>query len=316
MLKYYDTTQQYDNMFEWILSSLSSVPQYYIVWLHFFNKQIEYLSQLYHKERTSDRNDGLRYELPSVQLQSYLNSGLLLFPRSPHLLYLQASIYHRNNLLGCAFAYYKESLELKSFVNISLPKYADDWSDGYYNKINNYMNRIYSDHIIEANLANLQALLSSDQQYNFAASSSIFSVSNGTHGGRNISGTAAAWNKHICDSEHSLQHIINNYDKKPIQLHIGCTDHTVCVKSGWLVVDVYDSLITHIRTTVSNLSLLPSGSVSSIYSSHVLEHLSYSEQNCEVCEALLEWRRVLRLGGVSRDVSHIVSYCLILACEH
>jgi predicted SAM-dependent methyltransferase len=73
------------------------------------------------------------------------------------------------------------------------------------------------------------------------------------------------------------------------------------------VVDVVESPTTHIAAQALDLSPFADLSVSEIYSSHTLEHLSMplfppaeSDLRNEVTECLSEWRRVLRVGGVLR----------------
>ena len=86
----------------------------------------------------------------------------------------------------------------------------------------------------------------------------------------------------------------------PLLLQLGCSDPYKCAKVGWRTADVIDTISTHYHMNASDLWQLGNSSVDELYTSHMLEHLEYSERGgCQVSKALKEWRRVLKLGGVS-----------------
>ena len=98
-------------------------------------------------------------------------------------------------------------------------------------------------------------------------------------------------------------------------LHLGCNDCLKCPLSGWILIDATPTTCTHLTLLAHNLFPFQNQSVGHLYSSHMLEHLSYDGPVCEVCRALVEWRRVLQTGGV-RSIylsyyNHYPTYCII-----
>jgi predicted SAM-dependent methyltransferase len=92
-----------------------------------------------------------------------------------------------------------------------------------------------------------------------------------------------------------------------ISLHIGCrTDMWwICGKPEWLVLDAVGSFAASLIGEMHNLSIFPDSSIRAVYSSHSLEHISYSlpyspssaDRNVsQVCTTLVEWNRVLIRG--------------------
>jgi predicted SAM-dependent methyltransferase len=79
-------------------------------------------------------------------------------------------------------------------------------------------------------------------------------------------------------------------DAKGLRLHLGGWEP----KPGWLIVNVEDRPHVDVRSTCSDLSMFPDGSVAEIYASHVYEHLGYQQ---ELPAALKEAKRVLMPGG-------------------
>jgi predicted SAM-dependent methyltransferase len=77
---------------------------------------------------------------------------------------------------------------------------------------------------------------------------------------------------------------------KGLRLHLGGWDP----KPGWLIVNVEDRPHVDVRSTCSDLSMFPDGSVAEIYASHVYEHLGYQQ---ELPNAFGEAWRVLMPGG-------------------
>jgi|688.fasta_scaffold432682_2 predicted SAM-dependent methyltransferase len=77
---------------------------------------------------------------------------------------------------------------------------------------------------------------------------------------------------------------------KGLRLHLGGWDP----KPGWLIVNVEDRPHVDVRSTCSDLSMFPDGSVAEIYASHVYEHLGYQQ---ELPTAFGEAWRVLMPGG-------------------
>ena len=94
----------------------------------------------------------------------------------------------------------------------------------------------------------------------------------------------------------------------------GCTDSFNCPRVGWNIVDVMSAPVVHVVTPAHDLSMMQNNSISEIYASHILEHFSvsniyrdynnhsYSEnelakEDCELCNVLKEWHRVLLPDG-------------------
>ena len=106
-----------------------------------------------------------------------------------------------------------------------------------------------------------------------------------------------------------------------VALQVGCSDHTVCAKLPWMVLDLVPSLSTGIVSSATDLRQVRSASVHVLYCSHILEHLRHynlevdlptaadngdmtsqsvgtGTKKSEVFEALKEWHRVLVPGGL------------------
>ena len=75
-----------------------------------------------------------------------------------------------------------------------------------------------------------------------------------------------------------------------IRLHLGCGPKRL---PGYINIDATVTPATDVVMEVLALDL-PANSVAEIYSSHFIEHLNWPD----IERALLEWRRVLELGGV------------------
>jgi predicted SAM-dependent methyltransferase len=91
--------------------------------------------------------------------------------------------------------------------------------------------------------------------------------------------------------------MLNKHD--PLLLNIGGISPAL----GWVNVNVqYDNVLHEMEYTdvllrnMSDLHGIPDGSVSMLYSSHTLEHVSIATG--DVFRTLQEWRRVSRYGGL------------------
>lgn len=82
---------------------------------------------------------------------------------------------------------------------------------------------------------------------------------------------------------------------KPINLNLGGAGEGFRESKlpGFLTVDLREVEGTDIVSDVSDLSMVPSGVVSQIYASNVLEHFPHTK----TVDVLKEWRRVLKPGG-------------------
>jgi predicted SAM-dependent methyltransferase len=80
-------------------------------------------------------------------------------------------------------------------------------------------------------------------------------------------------------------------DGGPLRLHVGGETP----KPGWKILNIQPGPHVDFTGTCTDLSRFGSGTVETIYASHVLEHLSYVD---ELLAALKEFRRVLRSGGL------------------
>jgi predicted SAM-dependent methyltransferase len=78
-----------------------------------------------------------------------------------------------------------------------------------------------------------------------------------------------------------------------MKLHLGCGKKYI---KGFLHVDLLDLSHIDYKTSVNNLSFAKYNTVDLIYSSHVLEHFGRNEYK----DVLLEWYRVLKIGGILR----------------
>jgi hypothetical protein len=84
--------------------------------------------------------------------------------------------------------------------------------------------------------------------------------------------------------------------RDPLLLNIGGLQRTpdwVIVNSQSTSLGVTDQV--DVIRKMHNLHGFPNASVSAIYSSHTLEHAGFGDE--ELRETLLEWRRVLKIGG-------------------
>ncbi|GJQ29826.1 MAG: generic methyltransferase [Phycisphaerae bacterium] len=82
-----------------------------------------------------------------------------------------------------------------------------------------------------------------------------------------------------------------NPTAEPLKLHIGGE----APKEGWKILNVQALPHVDYLGSATDLSVIPDGSCSHVYGSHIYEHLAYSG---ELGVALKEAYRVLRPGGV------------------
>lgn len=78
-----------------------------------------------------------------------------------------------------------------------------------------------------------------------------------------------------------------------MKLHLGCGKRNI---PGFINVDLARFPHIHYRRSVDDLSMIPSGSVELIYTSHAFGYFDREEARA----VLKEWRRVLKRGGVLR----------------
>jgi predicted SAM-dependent methyltransferase len=76
-----------------------------------------------------------------------------------------------------------------------------------------------------------------------------------------------------------------------IKLHVGGVEP----KDGWTIVNIQEGPNVDVLGSATDLSMFEDSSVSMIYASHILEHLSYMH---ELDQALKEFVRVLKQGGI------------------
>lgn len=79
-------------------------------------------------------------------------------------------------------------------------------------------------------------------------------------------------------------------DQEMIKLHIGGIEP----KAGWTIVNIADGPNVDVVGSAVDLSMFANGSVTTVYASHILEHLSH---RIEMLQALKEFARVLKPGG-------------------
>ena len=112
-------------------------------------------------------------------------------------------------------------------------------------------------------------------------------------------------NANASDSLFNLEDIDFDTRHHGLWLNIGCSSEENCPNVGWTVIDgLMNALPVHIASEVNDLSVIDSGSVEKVYSSHTLEHLSptfgrktHKKAYSELCDTLAEWNRVLRHNG-------------------
>lgn len=75
-----------------------------------------------------------------------------------------------------------------------------------------------------------------------------------------------------------------------LKLHLGCGNKYI---PGFTHIDIIKYPHVDLVTNVDNLSMIESNSVDLIYACHILEH--FNKNN--VIPTLIEWRRILKLGG-------------------
>ena len=78
-----------------------------------------------------------------------------------------------------------------------------------------------------------------------------------------------------------------------IKLHLGCGKRHI---PGWIHIDLADYPHIDFKQRVDDLSNFEDNTVDLIYASHVLEYFDRFEAR----KVLLEWRRVLKPGGILR----------------
>lgn len=80
---------------------------------------------------------------------------------------------------------------------------------------------------------------------------------------------------------------------KDIKFHLGCGNKFI---EGFIHIDILEFPHVDHRTSIDNLEMFESDSVSLIYAAHVLEHFSRND----IDRVLAEWYRVLKRGGILR----------------
>jgi acetyltransferase-like isoleucine patch superfamily enzyme len=88
-------------------------------------------------------------------------------------------------------------------------------------------------------------------------------------------------------------HVLSRHEGGPIKLHLGCGPRYI---PGYIHVDGQRHPHVDIVADLKQIDVIPDNSADLVYASHVLEHFG----RWEFRSALLEWRRVLKSGGVLR----------------
>ena len=93
--------------------------------------------------------------------------------------------------------------------------------------------------------------------------------------------------------------------EEALRINVGC---------GTVSLPGYVNIDLHVQTAdlIADAHALPfeDNSVDEVYSSHLLEHFSGSQQNFEVLTVLQEWFRVLKPGGVIKVNVPNLEWCL------
>lgn len=79
-------------------------------------------------------------------------------------------------------------------------------------------------------------------------------------------------------------------EKEDVKLHLGCGDKKF---PGYINIDIVPTEGSDVLMDVTDLSVIPSDSISEIFMRHIFEHLYNDEQD----KALREYYRVLKKGG-------------------
>lgn len=91
-----------------------------------------------------------------------------------------------------------------------------------------------------------------------------------------------------------------------MKLHVGGLQR----HDGWTILNVQPGLHVDLVGSVTDLSGIDSGSCSTVYASHVLEHLSAAEFG----DVLKEFRRILVAGGLAKiSVPDLGQLCRLFA---
>jgi len=272
-------SRRMESYHEYLAQQLRKYPDYYDLWNLFVETTLaeSFLSL----SDPVNSSSSLRNNPDVVDL---VDLGLSLFPRHPGLLYIRSLIYSSTSNILCEWEY----LSAASLY----PEHASGQMRNHF-ELNTLSKRVQ---LLRNNA--LQQFSISLPPFLNRSSLTAFQCPPFNH---------VYANTHFTDSSSPLSD--RNALSMPwlarehVLLHIGCSQVRRCPKSGWIVVDAIPSISTHFLLSATDLWLFPTGSVHTVYSSHTLEHLSHSNP-CEVCRALVEWRRVLRPGGVSARVSY------------
>lgn len=223
-----------------------------------------------------------------------LESGLLLFPSCPGLLWMQGLHYLRQNNLQCA-----QHTISKSIAN-------------YNSLATSFMRRPEQLELMKSDIESITSLLlNRNERYNRTwSNTNCFPYSR--------------------PSSYLSQLPLHNFNETMCReigaplycIQVGCSTWSHCAKQGWQIVDTVSNATTHYVTAAHDLFMFANDSIAAIYSSHTLEHLSHSmpastlteitgekpvdqirsfgrdSTTSELCATLLEWNRVLAPGGL------------------
>eukprot|EP01035_Chromulina_nebulosa_P027450 gene27450-36107_t len=241
---------------------------------------------------------------PSLWTQ-YFNAGLSFFPNCPALLYMRAMQYFDSGDLPCAARLLSEALLYRSLLLSSSALVQSIFADGgvveqNYEWILDQLNllprggeastrwanpplpeRVYSSCYPLRRITSIgrdsihdEALRDAVEVLGLSPPSQIDCPANTTTVGDEMQGGGC------------------------LALQVGCSNHRVCARLPWVVLDAVASLSTWIHSAAYDLQHIRSASVHVLYCSHTLEHLQhYNQERSMVTLALREWNRVLVPGG-------------------
>jgi len=89
-----------------------------------------------------------------------------------------------------------------------------------------------------------------------------------------------------------------------MKLHLGCGKLTL---KDYINIDILNKN-ADIKLDIKNLSIFNSNKIEEIYICHVLEHFKRNE----IIKIILEWNRVLKIGGILRISVVILATDIIL----
>ena len=280
---YFETRRNAVAMWEWIEIGLRTSHSDFDVWTLFADFAITM------KQVRIGKEIWKLPDIPATDWRKYANAGLSLFPSCPALLYLRAMAYFEEGDLPCAARLLSESLSFQSLAKSDLVKslFADGVIEQNYEWISSELRKgdaslVVNGSLSTAFLSHLQASCFPLRRIWPSSSSSSSSGSrsgSGRHPAHETALREAAEVLGLTAGEIDCPFLSEAVEGGCVALQVGCSDHTVCAKLPWMVLDLVPSLSTGIVSSATDLRQVRSASVHVLYCSHILEHLRHYGRN-------------------------------------